>query len=682
MAYRCVRNFHGPLSAWNQQRFILDSDNREEDPIEAFDHDIFVCIKQWIEAGEHIILGIDVNEDIRSGSFARRIRLECGLQEIMIRNFGQNLPHTYARGSSPIDGLFVSSSLINCSSGYTDIVCDHRMLWIDVPTDLALGYTPAKFAAPSLKRLILQDPRVVKNYNKLLKSKLEGNSVLPRIQALENSLGGSISKTQIHEYDLLDKLRIEAILAAEKGCRKLRMGVVPYSPNLALAGKKIRAWKLLLKKKSGGAVHSKYLARKLKEADIADIDLLSTDGIRENLRNAWQRYRILKKRASGDRATWIEDLATAWAAEGKTSVASELRNIKLREAQRRDARLIKSVNGDSTRTGLYILRINDGQDWIEVTEKEDMEKALLRESQQRFNQAKETPFCTNPLLEAVGPVGISDVAQQILNGTFTPPENCDPWARKLIPHLQYAVPPISFPVEHLPHQHSAGWKKVRERTSAGISGLTIPQLKAHLLDEHIVQVDATFARLPYQWGFSPSRWRKGIDVMLEKKKDVYNIDKLRAILLYEADFNQNNKKLGRQMLAIAEQFDAIAPEQFGSRKFLSAVDQSLNKALTFDLWRQHCTCAALCSNDAKGCYDRIVHNVASLCMQCVRVPREPIISMFGTIQELQHHVRTAFGDSKKFFAANTGKVPIQGVSKEMVRVHKFGHWSALPFLTC
>jgi hypothetical protein len=177
------------------------------------------------------------------------------------------------------------------------------MLWIDVPTDLALGYTPAAFASPSPKRQILQDPRVVKNYNKLLKSKLESNNVLSQIQALENSLQGSISTTQIQEYDLLDKLRIEATIAAEKGCQKLRMGAIPYSPNLALAGKKIRAWKLLLKKRSGGAVHSKYLIRKLKEAGIADIDLLSTDGIRENLRNAWQRYRILKRRASGDQAT-------------------------------------------------------------------------------------------------------------------------------------------------------------------------------------------------------------------------------------------------------------------------------------------------------------------------------------------------------------------------------------------
>jgi hypothetical protein len=61
---------------------------------------------------------------------------------------------------------------------------------------------------------------------------------------------------------------------------------------------------------------------------------------------------------------------------------------------------------------------------------------------------------------------------------------------------------------------------------------------------------------------------------------------LRAILLYEADFNQNNKRLGREMLYRAEQYKAVATEQYGSRKILSAVDQSLNKALTFDIWRQ------------------------------------------------------------------------------------------------
>jgi hypothetical protein len=70
--------------------------------------------------------------------------------------------------------------------------------------------------------------------------------------------------------------------------------------------------------------------------------------------------------------------------------------------------------------------------------------------------------------------------------------------------------------------------------------------------------------------------------MLEKKPGVRKINTLRAILLYEADFNHNNKWLGRTMLQRAEADNAVAIEQYGSRKNLSAVDQSLNKLLSLN----------------------------------------------------------------------------------------------------
>jgi hypothetical protein len=47
-AYRCIKNIHGPMSVWNQQRFILDSNNRTDDPLEAFDQDLINNIKKWL----------------------------------------------------------------------------------------------------------------------------------------------------------------------------------------------------------------------------------------------------------------------------------------------------------------------------------------------------------------------------------------------------------------------------------------------------------------------------------------------------------------------------------------------------------------------------------------------------------------------------------------------------------
>ena len=113
----------------------------------------------------------------------------------------------------------------------------------------------------------------------------------------------------------------------------------------------------------------------------------------------------------------------------------------------------------------------------------------------------------------------------------------------------------------------------------------------------------------------------------------------------------------------AEDLKVIAQEQFGSRAGHTSIDQSLNKRLTLDIIRQKKRPSAVCSNDAKSCYDRIVHSVASLAMQRVGAPVEPIVCMFTTIQNLQHRIRTVYGDSDIGFNGKLFVVPIQGVGQ-------------------
>jgi hypothetical protein len=398
----------------------------------------------------------------------------------------------------------------------------------------------------------------------------------------------------------------------------------------------------------------------LKQADIT-YDLITLEGVEEALTAAWSHYKVLKKQAYYLRATWVEEVAAAKAETGNTSAAQELKNLVMREQQRRNARTIKFAIANQERKGLSSIEVLKNGEWVELTNQQEMEAALLKELQARFNQAKETPFAIKPLLLEAGAVGFGPSSNQILRGNFVPSHDTDPWAAKLIPFLKQEI--TQAPIDKLTkEEYAAGWKKVKERTSSGPSGITIPHMKAHGLVPYLAEVDVLMAHLPYFHGFSPERWQKRLDIMLEKKPGVRHINTLRAILLYEADFNQNNKRLGREMLHQAEKHNAVAPEQYGSRKNMSTVDQSLNKTLTFDLWRQQRQRGALCSNNAKSCYDRIVHNVASLCMQRVGTPPGPIKSMFQMIQSLSHHVRTVFGESKAGFT-HDGAIPIQGVGQ-------------------
>ncbi len=96
-------------------------------------------------------------------------------------------------------------------------------------------------------------------------------------------------------------------------------------------------------------------------------------------------------------------------------------------------------------------------------------------------------------------------------------------------------------------------------------------------------INSTMADIPLRTGFSYDRWQKGLNIMIEKTIGDFNVEKLRIILLFEADFNANNKWIGRAIMFQAEDTRILAEEQFGSRKFKSAIHQCLNKQLFYDL---------------------------------------------------------------------------------------------------
>jgi len=65
-------------------------------------------------------------------------------------------------------------------------------------------------------------------------------------------------------------------------------------------------------------------------------------------------------------------------------------------------------------------------------------------------------------------------------------------------------------------------------------------------------------------------------------------------MLFEANFNNNNKWIGKQVMLTAEQHGLLAPEQYGSWKSKAAGTQCLNKRLFYDLYRCLQAPAALC----------------------------------------------------------------------------------------
>jgi len=99
----------------------------------------------------------------------------------------------------------------------------------------------------------------------------------------------------------------------------------------------------------------------------------------------------------------------------------------------------------------------------------------------------------------------------------------------------------------------------------------------------ILVVKATMANIPLCTGFSFSHWKKGINVMIKMTCSDFNVKKLWIILLFEANFNMNNKWIGQAVMYQAEQAYLLSKEQYGSRKFKAAIYQCMNKQLFYDM---------------------------------------------------------------------------------------------------
>jgi hypothetical protein len=115
------------------------------------------------------------------------------------------------------------------------------------------------------------------------------------------------------------------------------------------------------------------------------------------------------------------------------------------------------------------------------------------------------------------------------------------------------------------------------------SGLSFRHYKAGIQSSNIAEFDAIMRNIPHSFGFAPKLWKQMTDVEILKKAGVFNVAKMRMILLINADLNMNNKQLGRNMIQHAKHLKVLPRKQYGSRKHLRAIIAALNKHLTMDL---------------------------------------------------------------------------------------------------
>ena len=104
--------------------------------------------------------------------------------------------------------------------------------------------------------------------------------------------------------------------------------------------------------------------------------------------------------------------------------------------------------------------------------------------------------------------------------------------------------------------------------------------------------------------------------MLEKKPGKINVEKLRASLLLEEEFNSLHKiVLNTRVLPQLEAHQLTPKEIIGGRNSQLTIQLVTHKNLIGDMSNQNKTATLVISADASNFYDRVTHPFASLTAQ-------------------------------------------------------------------
>jgi hypothetical protein len=169
-----------------------------------------------------------------------------------------------------------------------------------------------------------------------------------------------------------------------------------------------------------------------------------------------------------------------------------------------------------------------------------MEQACITKNEKRFSQTEGTPPMTADIFSEVGILAEKEGADQILAGTFVAPPGCNPYLKELIKEMRMeektrkAGPiPAMISLE----EHQRGWKKQKKKTASVSSGLAFSDHKAACYDGEMSKIDRLMREIPYTQGFSPALYQIITDYKILKKLGVYDVEKMRTIQLFIAQFN-------------------------------------------------------------------------------------------------------------------------------------------------
>ena len=628
-------------------------------PRTKFKEDLLTQLSTWRQEGRRLILCLDANDHVYTGSLGRALveHPDLDLQESILTSTGTHLTATHFRGSRPIDAIWTTPDveIINiCAMPIGYGVGDHRSFILDIHTRSLVGVNPQPIKRPAARRLNTKIPHCADSYNQVLETQLAHHKIIDKLHTLSRQPPGSPLVQQ--KLDTIDKTVSQLMICSEKQCRKLKSGRIPFSPEASLWIKRTLCYRSILRYWAGKIKNKGNLLRQARRCRISAPLTLPIQVLKDRLHECKKRCQFFAKH--GHRYRRAHLTSRLHEAKDKGDEVAERRILQIIQSERDRAfwRRLNWALGKRQGCSVRAVQVEEQDGTIsEYTTQSEVQHIIWEKiHRERYHLAEEAPICQGRLRGEFGYNADTPAGDAVLDGSYETTPDLHLGTKLMfdsIARIRRHIPPNSINQLINRRDWQYTWKHKQEATSSSQSGLHFGHYVSGADSDMISDVHALKTSIALHHGIALARWKKGLCVMLEKAPGVRRISKLRAILLMEADFNAANKIIfGQRMLNNVRKYK-LMPDEIFSEKQRMAEDGILSKVLFYDISRQLKAPAGLASIDAANCYDRVAHAVASLVFRAVGAQLPMTRTMLSAIQQMQFFLRTSFGDSDRAVGA-------------------------------
>jgi len=172
---------------------------------------------------------------------------------------------------------------------------------------MLIGEPHQKVICPKACHLTCSIPASWDAYNQILLDKLQRHSILPKLHAIftESASPGFDWNTLGPCLEALDSIKSQCMQYAEKKCRKLQMGQVPFSPELMQYYFLQQLWLLVWRKRAGHPVSSSKIRRLSKKCSLPQAPSATLLEAEANYRASSLHYQQLKPLAAELRSDFL-----------------------------------------------------------------------------------------------------------------------------------------------------------------------------------------------------------------------------------------------------------------------------------------------------------------------------------------------------------------------------------------